>query len=570
MKKIFLSVFILLLFSFMGIDVASDTLSSEASLPFEDVVSGSWYYDSFEFCYSNGIVQGIDDYRGMPDALLTRESAIAVLARISGEGLEKYNKNYFDDTVQNSWYSNSVAWAYEKGYTKGIGNGLFGIGKNITREEFALLIYNYACDSTAITLSDSIDVSVFADSKKISLWAREGMLWCMENGIIKGRNSSELAPKDYLSRAEMTRMTEVFLLEIKHGGCSHRFSEATCIKSGKCILCGMSIGLPKGHLCSVLSCISGSECKRCGEYILNDSRLHDFAASSCIKKERCRNCGIERGEYAEHIFGEASCIKLSSCKICNKTRGEYAPHKYIPASCIIAERCSVCSIHRGFALGHTTYNGICGRCGGENYRTKIIRTNNIYQMKDYPNGCEAVSTVMALRYYGYTLTVDYFIDNYLPMGPRPVLGGYGPDPAEVFCGDPRSMTGWGCYSSVIAKSLDGYLNKDKHTYYRSTSKTLKTLCDEYIDKNVPVIVWATINMTDSSDREYYRYWKTENGKTIAYNSKLHCLLLVGYDKDNYYFNDPTKDTLSYTVYPKAKAEKAFSILGNQSVAIVKK
>ena len=54
----------------------------------------------------------------------------------------------------------------------------------------------------------------------------------------------------------------------------------------------------------------------------------------------------------------------------------------------------------------------------ENYPTpsanaKIIDAPYIYQNFDYPNGCESVSTVMALQKAGINISVDSFIDNYL-------------------------------------------------------------------------------------------------------------------------------------------------------------
>ncbi|MBR4881283.1 MAG: C39 family peptidase, partial [Clostridia bacterium] len=55
------------------------------------------------------------------------------------------------------------------------------------------------------------------------------------------------------------------------------------------------------------------------------------------------------------------------------------------------------------------------------YEAKHIDVTYINQLDDYPNGCEAVSTVMALSYLGIDISVDDFIDRYLDMGdtPRP-------------------------------------------------------------------------------------------------------------------------------------------------------
>ena len=95
----------------------------------------------------------------------------------------------------------------------------------------------------------------------------------------------------------------------------------------------------------------------------------------------------------------------------------------------------------------------------------------------------------------------------------------------------------------------------------------------YIDNNVPVIMWATVGMTDSSASSYYAHWTSPAGKSISYNRKLHCVLLVGYDENNYYFNDPLHMDASgvkYTGYAKTCVEKAYSILNQQSIVVAPK
>ena len=46
------------------------------------------------------------------------------------------------------------------------------------------------------------------------------------------------------------------------------------------------------------------------------------------------------------------------------------------------------------------------------YSFYIIKVPQINQ-SSYPTGCESVTTVMALNYQGYNISVDDFIDNYL-------------------------------------------------------------------------------------------------------------------------------------------------------------
>lgn len=197
---------------------------------------------------------------------------------------------------------------------------------------------------------------------------------------------------------------------------------------------------------------------------------------------------------------------------------------------------------------------------------KIITAPYINQLKEYPNGCEAVSTVMALRYMGIDISVDDFINKYLDMGDVPnIKDGIGPDPDRVYCGDPRSKEGWGCNSSVIVNALNKFIDREKYTVENSYGKKIEDLCYDYIDRNIPVIIWVTVDMEDSSAEENYHLWQTEEGKAVRYNRRLHCMLLCGYDSENYYFNDPMTNALK--AYPKDISENAYDILGMQSIAV---
>ncbi|MBR6514656.1 MAG: C39 family peptidase [Clostridia bacterium] len=197
----------------------------------------------------------------------------------------------------------------------------------------------------------------------------------------------------------------------------------------------------------------------------------------------------------------------------------------------------------------------------------FINVPYINQLEAYPNGCESVSTVMVLKWLGTEITVDEFIDKYLDMGDTPSPSkGIGPDPDKVYCGGPRSDKGWGCNSPVIVNALKKFITTDQYTVEHSYGKSLEELCDDYIDRGIPVIVWVTVGMEDSSDISNYRYWTTPEGKEISYNRRLHCMVLCGYDEENYYFNDPMTQRLK--AYTKADSEKAYSILGMQSVVVM--
>lgn len=59
------------------------------------------------------------------------------------------------------------------------------------------------------------------------------------------------------------------------------------------------------------------------------------------------------------------------------------------------------------------------------------------------------------------------------------------------------------------------------------------------------------------------------GKKITWIRPEHCLLLIGYDSDNYIFCDPMRQE-DKTAYPKSSVERAYEALHSQAVVIERK
>lgn len=193
---------------------------------------------------------------------------------------------------------------------------------------------------------------------------------------------------------------------------------------------------------------------------------------------------------------------------------------------------------------------------------KIINASYINQMAvGLPNGCEAVSAVMALKYASYSVSVEDFLSKYFQMGET------GTDPSVNYVGDPHTSSGWGCYSPVIKKSIDKVIDSKKHVCRDLTGTAVEELCNKYVSRGIPVIVWATTYL--QTDGCTYSYWTTPGGKYIKYNNKQHCLLLVGYDSECYYFNDPMTNVAGKSVigYPRSLFDASYDIMGKQAVAI---
>lgn len=168
---------------------------------------------------------------------------------------------------------------------------------------------------------------------------------------------------------------------------------------------------------------------------------------------------------------------------------------------------------------------------------KLISVPYIDQSLRYPTGCESVSTVMLLQYLGYSISVDEFIEQYLAKRDFEMRGSelYGPDPNRFFCGSPYDENSFGCYAPVICDVLRKITGGRYHVS-NETGTPMQVLLHDYIDRGMPVIFWACINLCEPVEGPSWRL--LDSGKPFTWISNEHCMLLVGYDDEGYYFNDP--------------------------------
>lgn len=155
-------------------------------LPFDDVEYGEYYTEAIAFVYNTGLMTGYEGTNifGLYDPL-TREQAAQVLYRAVGMG--DYDGNCgLVDVDQEAWYAIAVNWAVGHGFITGYadGSGLFGVGDELTREQFATIIARVAQADVS-----KVDVSIldnYIDGYQVSDWAKPYVAWAVQAGIIEG------------------------------------------------------------------------------------------------------------------------------------------------------------------------------------------------------------------------------------------------------------------------------------------------------------------------------------------------------------------------------------------------
>ena len=190
-------------------------------------------------------------------------------------------------------------------------------------------------------------------------------------------------------------------------------------------------------------------------------------------------------------------------------------------------------------------------------------------------GCETYACTMMLQGLGYDIDEYKFVENYLitsSFSYDEAGNMYGPDMNSAFAGD--IFTGAGIFCPAMAKSMNKYLDtvkNDDRRAYPIKGETLAQLCQEYIDKDIPVMTWVTTYMEESYERlSWIVDYVDENaeckvGDTTAGRQNEHCMVLIGYTDKEYIFCDSVAGKV--VAHDKQLAETRFKEIGNQAVVV---
>lgn len=176
-----------------------------SDLPFRDVAAGKWYVEAVRFVYGRGLFQGTSASTFAPDGPMTRAMFVTVLHRMAGEPQYGAGISFPDVQDTSQWYYAPVAWASGRGIVSGYEDGSFRPQNSVTREQMAVIIFNYVRAIGGDTSGG--DLSAFPDGGSVSPWAREAMCWATAHGIING-SDGYLLPRNTATRAQVAQIVK--------------------------------------------------------------------------------------------------------------------------------------------------------------------------------------------------------------------------------------------------------------------------------------------------------------------------------------------------------------------------
>ncbi len=166
---------------------------------FGDVQNNAWYSEAIAYVYNKGMMNGTE--KGFePNSATTRAMIVTMLHRLNGTSAAGLAG--FADVAGGQWYSEAVAWAAANGVVNGYSDTKFAPNEEITREQLAAILYRYA-QFKGLDVSAKGDLSGFADGAAVSGWAQEAMQWAVGAGLLNGNADGTLAPAAGATRAEV-------------------------------------------------------------------------------------------------------------------------------------------------------------------------------------------------------------------------------------------------------------------------------------------------------------------------------------------------------------------------------
>lgn len=169
---------------------------------FSDVDGDAWYAQAAVYNLLGGTMVGVGNNCFAPDADVSRAMLAAVLYRMAGQPAVRENAP-FNDVSDGTWYSDSVAWAYENGVVSGYPDGSFKPHDPVSREDGAAMLYRYAGSPAA-----SAGLDAFPDASAVSPYARPALSWTSSLGITVGYDDGCLHPQSCVTRAQMASIIQ--------------------------------------------------------------------------------------------------------------------------------------------------------------------------------------------------------------------------------------------------------------------------------------------------------------------------------------------------------------------------
>lgn len=200
-KKLFAAIIALLTF----VTIISTSASALSASNFRDVSPNAWYYEAVDYAASEGLFSGTSSNTFSPNEPMTRGMFVKVLGNKAKIDTSAFPGSSFTDVSAGAWYAPCVEWAAKNVIVNGVGSGKFAPERSVTREQMAVILYNYARYAGCDTMAQVGVLVKFSDNCKVSTYARHAMEWAVTHGLLSG-SGGRLDPQGTATRAQVAQI----------------------------------------------------------------------------------------------------------------------------------------------------------------------------------------------------------------------------------------------------------------------------------------------------------------------------------------------------------------------------
>ncbi len=191
--------FSLALITLMSASVLANGVVSVSN--FTDVKSSDWFYTSVKYAVDHGMVSGTSATTFSPQGTMTRGQFLTILGRMDGYDASKEASVSISDVPGSQYYAEHSKWAVNQKLVA-LASGKLYPDRNITREEMAVIMYNYINYKGAKLSDEKNAVTKFNDIGTVSASAKDAVEYLRKVGMMAGDNKGNFNPSQSMTRAE--------------------------------------------------------------------------------------------------------------------------------------------------------------------------------------------------------------------------------------------------------------------------------------------------------------------------------------------------------------------------------
>ena len=186
----------------LAVSASAAGVTNRKATDFKDFDRTAWYADAVSAAVDNGLLYGKSATVIDPNGDMTRAEMAAIINRSFG-CYKATDISQYKDVSKNKWYYKDVALAVQMGTYNGRSSSTMAPDAPISRQE-AMTVVARALELDYDSYSKT-DLSVFSDRSEISNWALPYVRAMVGADYIHGRGKI-LAPLDNITRAEFAQI----------------------------------------------------------------------------------------------------------------------------------------------------------------------------------------------------------------------------------------------------------------------------------------------------------------------------------------------------------------------------